>query len=280
MTYPPYVFAGQDKFLWDSSLQAWLANDYFLPELSRILVSRDSLWGWGFGALALMGALLPPPSRGTSNARWLFHAYLLALVVRYLLEARHLVSDPYNLHLFNIVAAAFAGHALATIASSSYFGDKRKFAAALVAVIFAGSAIHAQVESRRLYAETYRADYVLGQTLSALAGADDLVISFGLEPMVLYHSRRSGWVFPPSEAWSAKPGQRQAAWDYGPQDLLFLDELKARGARWLVIAAWNGYTSGSGQDFLRENYPVLHAGIMERFEIARETPDGLILRAR
>jgi hypothetical protein len=74
---------------------------------------------------AIVGILLPRREDKGRKAQWLFDAWLLAMILRYVIEAKHLVSDPYNLHLFNPLIAAFAGHALVAIADGAipYAGD-------------------------------------------------------------------------------------------------------------------------------------------------------------
>jgi hypothetical protein len=143
LTSPPYAFAGDDKFLWHASLQEWLANDYFLPALWRNLVADHALWGWGFFALALIGALLKPPSHGYRNVRWLFHVLLLALAVRYLVEARHLVAIP-TISIFSISRRRCLAHMRSRRSRRARtLAESKRLAVALVALILAGSAIHA-----------------------------------------------------------------------------------------------------------------------------------------
>ena len=89
LTVPPYVFMGQGKFLWNSGLSSWLSNYYFLPALWNI--STNFLWGLPFVALAIVGSLLPLRAEKEHTAPWLFHAWLVAMVVRHLIEAQHLV---------------------------------------------------------------------------------------------------------------------------------------------------------------------------------------------
>ena len=150
----------------------------------------------------------------------------------------------------------------------------------LLSLVFAVSAIQGQFGSRHLYKDSYRDHYVLGKYLSDLSGSEDLVVTVGLEPVVLYYSRRNGWTFPPIETLSSDPLRHKGTWDHGLNDVSMLDELKLRGAKWLVIASWNGYTGGSGQDFLRQEYPILYAAIVQRFDVVREIPEGMIFRAR
>ena len=279
LSNPPYHFAGEGKFLWHSGVAAWMEKGYFLHELWRIAVTRDAYWGYGFVALTAAGLLMSPRLRRLSAAPWLFHFWLLAMVVRYGIEAAHLVADPYNLHLFHVPVAAFAGHALVLLGDPSA-PTWRPGRVLVAAIIFAASALAAQLQSRHLYEGSYRLHQVLGQTLASMSARSDLVVSAGPEPVVLYFSQRNGWLFPVVEGLPGSASSRQGVWDHGAADLAQLRELRARGARWLVVPAWNGYTGASGEEFLRSNYPVLYAGVLRDFELVHASGAGVVFRVR
>jgi hypothetical protein len=260
---------GEQKFLWDSGLSSWLSNYYFLPALWEI--SASFLWGLPFITLAIVGSLLPHRLEKRHAAPWLFHAWLVAMVVRHLIEAKHLVTDPQNLHLFSPVIAAFAGQALVGLANVRIPFRKKAAQAFLSILIFCGATILGQVQTHWHYQNFYRSHYVLGRKVAELSRPTDLVISLGLETVALYYSQRNGWVFPPYDT---------AIWDYDHQNVSMLRELKAQGGKWLLIPSSNTYTGGSGQEYLRAWYPTLYSGILESFAVVRELPEGLILQAK
>lgn len=275
---PPFHFTGAGKFLWNSDPGEWLHSDYFLPQFWQI-VSRE-LWGLPFIALAVVGGARPPRTGEPHRAPWLFHAWLVAMLIRYLFEANHLVTDPYNIHLFNPAIAALAGGGLLRLADGVTPFRTWQPRAALAALLFAGSTVVEQVQTQQLFAAAYRDHYVLAQLVARLSQPRDLVISMGLEPVVLYHSQRNGWVFPPDEIANMNANSRAFVPDHGYQDVAILHGLRAQGGQWLAIPSWNSYTGASGQEFLRQQYPVLYAGIVADFAVVSELPEGLILHAR
>ncbi len=276
LTNPPYHFTGEGKFIWDQGISVWLTEAYYLPVLWQIIVGEKGLWGYPFTLLGIVGLILPLSPGERCKGMWLFHFWVLALLLRYLIEARHLVSDPYNLHLFNVPISVFAGYALVTLAKAIRRISSHKFGTAVAVSILIGSAVYGQYRIRPLFADSYHDHYALGKSLDGLLGPTDLVVSFGSEPVVLYHSRRQGWIFP------SPPGisQPYATWDYGANDLALLDDHISKGATWLAIPSWNSYTGGSGQDFLRQHYPSLYAGLVSRFDLVSDLPYGMIYRVK
>src|SRR5437588_10101828 len=91
---------------------------YFLPDFARQIFGW--LWTWPLAILAAAGLILPPKRQegATKDARWFFHWFAAALAIQYLIEAQHLVEDPNNMHLFNPLAAAMAGHAIVSVSHS------------------------------------------------------------------------------------------------------------------------------------------------------------------
>jgi len=275
---PPYHFTGEGKFLWHDGIAAWLEQGYFLSDLWSIVAAKGGYWGYGFIALAGAGLLMSARLKGLSASAWLFHFWLLAMAVRYVIEAEHLIADPYNLHLFHVPVAAFAGHALVSLGTLRFTWSRR--GVFLAGLIFTAAAVEAQLQSRHLYEDSYREHRMLGQTLAAMSAPGDLVASAGPEPVVLYFSRRNGWLFPVAEELPGSGSPSQGSWDHGAADLAQLRELRARGARWLAVPAWNGYTGASGEEFLRRTYPALYEGILRDFEVVHSSDAGLVLRAR
>ena len=278
LSNPPYHFTGEDKFLWHSGVRAWMQNGYFLPDLWQIVASRDAYWGYGFIAFAIGGLAVSLRLRSLSPLPWLFHYWLLAMMIRYAVEAQHLIADPYNLHLFHTPVAAFAGHAL--VSFNTWLGARERRASWLPTLGFAASAIAAQMQAGHLYHDSYRQHAALGTAIAAMSSPGDLVVSAGPEPVVLYFSKRNGWLFPPAEGRSARLFEQPAYWDRAEGDGARLRELRYRGARWLAIPAWNAYTGIADQAFLRQTYPVLYEAVWREFEVVHSSEAGLILRTR
>jgi hypothetical protein len=165
---------GQGKFLWDNGIHAWLSNYYFLSEFWR---AANFLWGLPFIALAIVGSLLSRRPEKGHMAPWLFHAWLIALVIRYLIEAKHLVADVPNLHLFSPVLAAFAGQALVGLANGNIpFGNKES-QAFLSIMVFCGATIFGQVQTHSAYQHFYRDHYILGRNVAELSRPTELIIT-------------------------------------------------------------------------------------------------------
>lgn len=275
---PPYHFTGAGKFLWNGDIREWLRNDYYLPEFWQIVSTQ--LWGLPFIVLAAIGILRRPRAGESGAAQWLFHAWLMALFIRYVLEAKHLVTDPYNIHLFNPVIAVFAAQGLTRVATGLALLGGARTGAALAASLFVGAAVAGQAQTQHQFSDSYREHYVLGRLVATLSRPQDLVISMGLEPVLLYHSQRKGWVFPPEEIGTMQTGHEAFERDYARDDVAILHDLKLRGAQWLAIPSWNSYAGASSNENLRATYPALYAGIAADFALVRETPEGLIFRAR
>ncbi len=275
LTYPPYHFAGQHQFLSPGKISDWIRHYYFLPKLINQLFGW--LWTWPVAILVLIGLLLPPLKEdkgepGTKGAPWFFHWFGVALVIQYVVEARHLVEDPNNMHLWNPFAAAMSGYAIVTISQLIRRGgfESLRIIAIMVIIVVVGLGGREQIKSR--YNPSYASSYHIGVTASKIAGPNDLIISFGLNPCTIYYSKLRGWLFPPTEIWHTPLG-----WDYGELDIKALKSLWERGARWLVIANSNdGYINAN--DFKRGRGKDLWTYIQSNFELHDESEDGMVFR--
>jgi Dolichyl-phosphate-mannose-protein mannosyltransferase len=278
LTYPPYHFAGEHQFISIEKLGDWIRHYYFLPAFLKQIFGW--LWTWPFAILALIGLFLSPLKAdkrdpGTKGAPWFFHWFGVALVIQYLVEARHLVEDPNNMHLFNPFAAAMAGHAIVTVFQSI---QRRGFESAkmititgiIVIVVIVGLVGREQIKSR--YNPSYAASYHIGVAVSKIADSDDLIISFGLNPCTIYYSKLRGWLFPPTEIWHTSLG-----WDYAELDIKALKSLWERGAKWLVISNSNDEYINAN-DFKRGRGRTLWMYIQSNFELYDESDDGVIFR--
>lgn len=245
-SYPPYHVAGQGNWPWDDGLRSWLREKYFLPRLIRWY----DMWMWtkAVAVLVFIGTIVPffpigRQSQSQSLSRpeaplrspWLFHWWLAGFVPFYLIGAKELVSNPWNLHILNPAAAALAAGGLAQIGSfvAKSVRDRRGNFLKVTIIFFGLVAIlvWGQLRIAPLYGRQ-QLGYELGLALRQVSAPTDLVITipswFG-DPIALYYSQRRGWAFPLPMV------------DYLPSDdresIKMFEQLRAEGARWLGIVA-------------------------------------------
>lgn len=268
VSYPPYHFTGGGNWLWENGLQEWFGEAYFLPQLYQHL----SVWFWTKPVMALVviGLLLPPPQ---GKSRWLFHWWMLGIVVYYFFGAQELVSNPTNLNIVNPAAAAMAGNVLLATASFA-----RRIAGPVVSLVSTSAILllvcgngyrHVEAWGYHPYAESA---YKLGLALRESTQPDDLVVTMAQDlgdPVAIYYSGRRGWVFPPAVTWSS------INWSDGITDerqaIRLLEELRSQGADWFGVVQKQGVR-------IRKNNPQLAEYLARTFELERETPDWTIYR--
>jgi 4-amino-4-deoxy-L-arabinose transferase-like glycosyltransferase len=275
LTYPPYHFAGAHQFISFEKIGVWIRRYYFVPDFFRHLLGW--LWTWPVAILVAIGLVVSPLKQqknepAIKGAPWFFHWFGVALVIQYFVEARHLVDDPNNIHIWNPFAAAIGGNAIASV---SQLIGRRGFEFLRITAIIAIIVIVGLVARQRLkspYSPYYASSYHIGTKLTKIAGPNDLIISFGLNPCTIYYSKLRGWPFPPTEVWHTPLG-----FDYGELDIKALKSLWERGAKWLVI-------SNSNDDYLNANDFKQGRGkdvwtyIQSNFELYDESEDGMIFR--
>ena len=157
--------------------------------------------------------------------------WAVALFARYLIEAKHLVTDPSNIHLFNPVVAAFAAHFLC-VSRGIRPGSAwlRRTWRAVATTLFLAGASHAHL-SRDLFESFYQGHHVVGM---ALVG--------GLEAGRAGHhdgprADHPAAQWPPGGGCSLPPGlggwppRRGGAWDYGHADLALIESEAGRARR-------------------------------------------------
>jgi hypothetical protein len=198
-------------------------------------------WIWGGVALllGLIGVLLPPPPRSitgslpSADARWLIHAWAAGCLVYVLIGSKELIDNPWNLHVFSPVAAAFVARAVHWVARpepgvASTWAWAR---GAAVILILAVSGLH--VANRMTSPRHATRSHELGKALRRASQPDDLVLTMAEKlgnPVAIYYSRRRGWIFPPASsdyAWTQIPPDRDS--------IRMLDELRERGADWFGL---------------------------------------------
>jgi hypothetical protein len=284
-TYPPYYIAAGEYWVWKFGLHRFLAQNYFLPKLYAELS-----WYWTKPViiLVIVGLFLRPPysdrhftSDQPLEARalrspWLFHWWILAFVIYYLIAAQGLVNNPTNLNIINPAAAALAGNTLIAIASLTKRIVGSPGAMVLIAVILL---LIGGVGSKNLKPKYYphaEDAYKLGLALNQITQPNDLVVTIAQDigdPVAIYYSQRRGWVFPPVTNWSPL---LNTWWDGIKNDreaIQLLEELREQGAGWLGIVK-------DKKDKIWKENPKLVEYIARTFELYQESPDWIIYRIR
>ncbi|MEO7964891.1 MAG: glycosyltransferase family 39 protein [Gemmatimonadaceae bacterium] len=248
LTYPPYHFAGEGNWLWNAGVSRWLHQGYFLPRLADHL-SRW-LWTpmiWMLVAIGTMlGASRLPTSQsvavddavtGVRRAPLLFHWWLVAGAIFYVIGARELVDNPWNLHIVNPAAAALAALAIVRIAnwcSARVSTGGKSVRWGMVALMLVVATITSRSRLLEMYTSYAQRGLALGVALERVSAPHDLVLTMASalgDPTPIYYARRRGWIFPP-----ARNGH---SWGEMPKDdresIALLDSLRAQGASWLGV---------------------------------------------
>jgi hypothetical protein len=238
-TYPPYHLAGVGNFIWSNRNQSWFSSQYFIPEAFHVLTRW--LWTWPGIMLVLCGlveslslARSKVPGNKPRDARWLFHWWLAGCLVLYTVSAYELIWNPWNFHVFNVVAAAFAGRALILIGRIPWFGKSPTVILLKISIPLIALTCSSVVALQLFWRLRPRSvdDYELGKALFRISQPGDLVATIPSEmwdPRVIYYSHRRGWVFPDLHRdWSMLPPDDDSS-------ILALDQLRLQKTRWLAI---------------------------------------------
>lgn len=240
-SYPPYHVAGSEKWLPKDGFAGWSDGDDLRRTWQHV---RNWLWTLPLCALAVIGTLLPPPRQavtlgeacGIAQPRWLFHCWLLGCGLLYATAAGWLNADVYNFHIFNPLAAAFAGHALVSL---TRIGERRvgvPLARLVTGVLIFGSLAIGQLALGGLYQpEHARQSHQLGLALRRWSSPDDLVVTIANDvgdPVAIYYSGRRGWVFPPLGL--AQHGSLGVMTE-DPDSVRVFEDLRSKGADWFGI---------------------------------------------
>lgn len=238
-TYPPFHIAGQGNWIRPDRLPEWLEAGYFLPSLWQ----NATVWLWTWPLLLLMAVgLLSTPSDARvlrGQPKWFFHAWLVGGVVLWIIAAKELRSNVWNMHVLNPIAAAFGGLGLYRLAclpdGRTRFGPPLSLA--LVTVAFAVLFFTAREARELMYRPDALPSRSMGLALRDLAKPDDLVVTIAHDvgdPIGIYYSGHRGWVFPPAGV------PDNPHWNKLPADpaisIRVLNELRQQGARWMAIA--------------------------------------------
>lgn len=270
--YPPYHIAASGNWLWSEGLSKWLQEKYFLEKLFWIL--RD-FWTKPVIILVFVGLLLRPDlyNRDDNKAPWLFHWWIVAIVIYYLIGAKQLVDNRTNLNIINPAAAALAGHAVIAIARSCKrrVGYPATVAFMAAIILFIGGFGYQDLKGI-YYQPTAEKDYKLGLALRSVSQPGDLVVTIAHNignPVAIYYSQRRGWVFPP--AWKGVVWWADDDMKNNSKTIRLLEELRAKGADWLGIV-------NDQKIQLSKDNPKFFKYIERTFEVNQESPDYIIYR--
>jgi hypothetical protein len=283
VTYPPYHFAGTGNWLWNEGLRKWWEQGYFLP----LLIWNIDHWLWAKPViiLVLIGLCLRPPqwagfsaadrqSEGSSGKTpWLFHWWIFAGIVYYLIGAKELVVNSWNLHIVSPAAAALAGHAILWIATYAKRVARLPDSLARIALILLFIGTHGQIRLQSMYYPPWDSmkNYELGLALRQISTQDELVVTIPvgtIEPVAIYYSQRRGWSFPP--LWPEVQWHDDMTID-DLEAIRLYEKLRAQGADWLGIVA-------SRIQELSKNNPQFMEHIERTCELAKHTPTYVIYR--
>jgi Dolichyl-phosphate-mannose-protein mannosyltransferase len=277
-TYPPYYIAAGSYWVWKYGLRQFLEQNYFLPTL---YLQLSWFWTKPIIVLVVVSLLLRPPQCDRNSdpdqlvgdrvgkAPWLFHWWMLAFVIYYLIAAQGLVGNPTNLNIVNPAAAALTANALMQIAllTKRIAGSSASIALiAAILVIISGFGYH---HWKLMYYPWAEDGYKLGLALRQISQPGDLVVAISNtigDPVAIYYSHRRGWVFPPLTNWSLN------WWDGIKDDreaIRLLEELRAKGADWFGIV-------NDQKNKIWQDNPKLVEYIERTFELSKASPEYII----
>jgi 4-amino-4-deoxy-L-arabinose transferase-like glycosyltransferase len=242
LNYPPYHFAGnsQGNWIWNSDIVDLLQEKYGISKTIQIF--RNWMWTFPFTVLILLGFLkrpvqglfLPQSNQSGSNssekAIWFFHWWVLGGTFYYLIGVGHLLGNPYNFHIINPPAAAFAGDGIITLSILIKRALGKQAAIAIISAILLTISSYGQKNIRTMYYPYAQQGYELGLALRQFSKPGDLVTTITNDigdPVAIYYSQRRGWKFTPSDSWSVEV--------YDESQVSELEKLRERGATWLGI---------------------------------------------
>jgi 4-amino-4-deoxy-L-arabinose transferase-like glycosyltransferase len=287
--YPPYHVAGAANWIWKTGIKSYLRARYFIPDtLSDV---RWWLWTPPIMVLMALGLVIRPPGRVRDTrdrddqvpqprTPWLFHFWALGCVIFFIVGARELSENIWNFHVFNVFAAAFAGHGLLVLAT---LFDRRSFAAAWRTAVVVIAMVVVVVDGQQALAGMYkpyaRDSYLMGLALREHTEPGDLIVTIADDigdPIAIYYSGRRGWVYPQAhmqDVW--------APWNLVPPDpakaILLFEDLRERGATWLGIVTRPIDDKPGRKNFWVQN-PELVAHINRTCKFVEKTKSFVIYR--
>lgn len=293
--YPPYHVAGGGNWVNPKALDAWLKQDYFIPQAANTF----SKWLWSIPVIALVGVgIIFSPKRsfvegseiGEPIARtpWLFHFWIVGCALLFLIGAKELVTNPWNFHIFNPIGAAFAGQGLIILATGRIaWRDGIEKAqppllAGLRVALVAGVVLWQSHDQTELMSKGYAFNsYQLGKALEKKSKPGDTVVTIADDvgdPISIFYSRRRGWVFPPAHyrdlwpTWSVFPPNESMS-------IRMFEDLRESGADWFGVVANPKDDSVGRREFWKYN-PKFIKHVNRTCEFIEKTRFYVIYRIR
>lgn len=258
-TTPPYHVAGHG-YIWELGIGPFLHDWFYLPLMWRKAVA----WFYGVPYLILIGLglwsipnaqTLRPSSR---RAAILVHLPLIWLgsgLVLYLIAAREISANPWNLHYLSAPLAVFAGRGMIIALRSGGTVILSWFGLARLATLVASVLIYATLPLLTAMKFPYAMDgQSLGEALAAQSVPGDLIITVAPtvgDPVAIYYAHRRGWVFP--------PGGGRSDWSEllpdGPEAITAVTDLRDKGADWFAVS--KQARDSLGQHFMEHHKRLL-----------------------
>ncbi|MBE9066475.1 glycosyltransferase family 39 protein [Leptolyngbya cf. ectocarpi LEGE 11479] len=234
---------GVENLVWEDGIGAWMSQNYFLPTLWQIMY--EWLWTAPILLLAFIGFILPglkqkierkPGCNYVTPLPWLFHTWLLAFGIFYLLSAKEIIYYPWSLAILNPAVAALVGHGIVQLISF-LTSNKQPILSASMAIFFLFFVgVNSHTSTDHLYQAYAQESYELGLELRKITRPDEMIVTLANtidDPIALYYSQRKGWVF------SHSTETKGRAWNHLPEDdneaIFMLENLRRKGADWLGI---------------------------------------------
>lgn len=271
---PPYHVAGSG-YIWDHKFWTFVSEAFYAHKLW--VISVWGFYGYWFMGLIALGLWVPPDfskaERRDPGLTGIPYVWLLAAIIVYLCAAKEISNNPWNLHVFHVPLAIFAGRGLillVELGGSAFASLTGVVRLGVIGVILAAlSQFQTVPRLKDPQAEEAR---LMGQALDRLAGPDDLVVAISPQvgdPIAIYYSRRNGWTLP--------PGGGDEDWSIFAEDdatpIAQLEKMKKQGARWFGVTKVS--KDRKGRPFLDHHAGVI-AYLDQTAERALETSDFLI----
>ncbi len=265
--YPPYHVAGQG-YLWQDGLASFVDRGFYLDRFAQLAT------GWFYGLpilILLLAGLVPGRRRGPAG--WLPGAALAGCALVFLVSAREVTQNMWNLHALSLGIAAFAGRGGLRLAGLAGAVRRPALSGFVAGLLVAVTLLFSTLPLVRFMKTDFsRPSRLLGLAIGQLAGPGDLVITLAKlagSPTALYYAGRKGWLFPPvtpDRDWSRFGAD-------GPEAIASLEGLRRQGA------VWFGYLrqarDGRGELFAA-HYPALIRHLEATAE-KRLDRDGMVI---
>jgi 4-amino-4-deoxy-L-arabinose transferase-like glycosyltransferase len=233
-SYPPYHTAGKG-YVWDDGIRSFASSLFYLPQLYKI--TGDYLTPFLL-FLFVLGMIFLPPKSATDNPasfRWVFHVWFAGASMVFLMAAREITVNPWNLHVFHIPVAALSGRGLIIASGLTMSSNALLPAIFRIGVICSLQMFMATLPALKALQKPWaQVGYELGNEIARLSGPNEGIIAASGSagnPVAIYYSRRRGWLFPP-----AAGDYNYSLYTSNEDAIAKLQELQRLGAKWFGIA--------------------------------------------